>query len=184
MQITELAIPGVLHIVPKRHGDARGFFCEVFKARDLAEVGFTEIFVQDNHSLSAEPGTVRGLHFQRPPHAQAKLIRVVRGAVFDVAVDIRRASPTYGRHVSTTLLADNGAQLLIPAGFAHGFCTLEPNTEVLYKVTGYYAPEADSGLLWNDPDLGIAWPALAETPVLSDKDRKLPRLKDMTPAFG
>ncbi|MFN0217210.1 MAG: dTDP-4-dehydrorhamnose 3,5-epimerase [Hyphomicrobium sp.] len=183
MLLTELAIPGLLHLVPKRHGDHRGFFAEVFKASILEGAGFNDVFIQDNHSMSAEVGTVRGLHFQKPPFAQAKLVRVVRGAIFDVALDLRRNSPTCGQHVSVELSADNGAQLLVPDGFAHGFCTLEPNTEVIYKVTRYYSREAESGVLWSDPDLGIAWPLGPRSAVISDKDATLPRLRDMNFRF-
>lgn len=183
MDIRDLELSGVKLIVPKRHQDARGFFAEVFRADALAAAGFTQPFVQDNHSLSVKAGTVRGLHFQTPPRAQAKLIRVVRGAIFDVAVDLRGASATFGRHVAVELSADNGAQLLIPQGFAHGFCTLAPNTEVIYKVTDYYSPECDSALLWSDADLGIAWPVSAADAVLSPRDAEAPRLKDLSFRF-
>ncbi len=179
MHIAALSIADVKLITPKRFGDARGYFSEVFRADVLTAAGFTQAFVQDNHSMSAEAGTVRGLHFQKPPHAQAKLVRVVRGRILDVALDLRAASPTFGQHVAAELSADEGAQMLVPAGFAHGFCTLEPNTEVIYKVSAYYAPDADSGVLWSDPDLGIAWPVEAGQAVLSMKDANLPRLKDL-----
>lgn len=183
MQITDLAISAVKLIVPKKFGDSRGFFSEVYNVKALAEAGITELFVQDNQSLSAETGTIRGLHFQKPPHAQAKLVRVTRGRILDIAVDLRRASPTYGQHVSAELSADNWAQLLVPVGFAHAFCTLEPNTEVIYKVTDYYAPAADAGILWSDPDLGISWPIEPDKAVLSDKDARLPRLRDLGAVF-
>ncbi|MBN8911426.1 MAG: dTDP-4-dehydrorhamnose 3,5-epimerase [Rhizobiales bacterium] len=176
-------MPDVKLISPQKFGDHRGFFSETYSKRGLAEAGIALDFVQDNHSLSAAKGTMRGLHFQTPPFAQDKLVRVTRGAILDVAVDIRRGSPTYGQHVSVELSADNWHQLLVPIGFAHGFMTLEPDTEVLYKVTNVYAPECDRGLLWNDPDLGIAWPTAATDAVLSDKDRKHPRLRDLTDAF-
>jgi dTDP-4-dehydrorhamnose 3,5-epimerase len=143
----------------------------------LAEAGVTAEFVQDNHSCSVQPGTVRGLHFQIAPSAQGKLVRVLRGSILDVALDVRRGSPTYGRHVAVTLSAENGKQLWVPAGLAHGFCTIEPNTEVLYKVTDYYSPQTERGLLWNDPELGIDWPAEAGA-VLSDKDKVLPRFAE------
>lgn len=176
-------IPGLLLITPKRFGDARGFFCETYNAKSFRAAGIDCSFVQDNHSLSAEAGTVRGLHFQRPPHAQAKLIRVSRGAIYDVAVDIRRGSPTYGKWSAVELSADNWSQLFVPPGFAHGFCTLTPNTEVLYKVDALYAPEADAGILWNDPALAINWPSFAGKQV-SGKDATLPRLADIQSPFA
>jgi dTDP-4-dehydrorhamnose 3,5-epimerase len=174
MDVVSLAIPDVKLITPRRVGDARGFFAETFNRHRFAEAGLFADFVQDNHSLSRPRGTVRGLHFQRPPFAQAKLVRVLRGAVFDVVLDIRPASPTYGRHAAIALSAATGAQLLIPEGFAHGFCTTEADTEVLYKVSRDYAPDHEGGILWNDPGLGIAWPVAAEQAVLSDRDRKWP----------
>lgn len=183
LDVRSLAIPDVKLICPPKFGDHRGFFSETYSKRALVDAGIDLDFVQDNHSLSATKGTVRGLHFQTAPFAQDKLVRVTRGAVFDIAVDIRRGSPTFGRHVSSVLSADNWHQLLVPIGFAHGFMTLEPDTEVLYKVTSTYAPECDRGLLWNDPDLGIAWPLPESDAVLSDKDRKHPRLRDLPEAF-
>ena len=180
----ELDIPAVKVLKPRKHGDHRGFFSEVYNRRTLAEAGIGIEFVQDNHSLSAEKGTVRGLHFQTPPFAQDKLVRVVRGAVFDVAVDLRRGSPTYGRHVSAVLSAGAWNQMLAPIGFAHGFMTLEPDTEVIYKVSNYYAPDHDRGILWNDPALGIAWPIPEAEAVLSDKDRRQPRLAELVTPFG
>ncbi len=174
MEVAATKIAGVLEIRPRRFGDARGYFCETYNARAFAEAGISLAFVQDNQSLSGPLGTVRGLHFQIPPFAQDKLVRVVRGSILDVAVDIRRASPSYGQWVAVTLSAEAGNQLFIPAGFAHGFCTLEPNCEVLYKVTDFYSAECDRGLLWNDPALAIAWPLAAAgvmTPLLSAKDR-------------
>jgi dTDP-4-dehydrorhamnose 3,5-epimerase len=182
LKVERLAIPDVLLIEPKRFGDARGFFSEVWSRKALAEAGLDTEFVQDNHSLSREVGVVRGLHFQTPPSAQGKLVRVVRGAILDVAVDIRRGSATYGRHVSAVLSAENWRQLWVPRGFAHGFCTLEPDTEVIYKVDAYYDRAADKGLLWNDPALGIEWPVAAAEAVLSDKDRVQPPLAEL-PAF-
>lgn len=179
MQVEQLRIPDVKVLTPKKHGDHRGFFSEIYNRRALAEAGIEIEFVQDNHSRSAAKGTVRGLHFQIPPFAQDKLVRVVRGAVFDVAVDLRRGSPTYGRHASVTLSAESWNQVLVPAGFAHGFQTLAPDTEVIYKVSGYYAPDHDKGLLWNDPALGIEWPIPEREAVLSDKDRRQPRLADL-----
>ena len=180
--VEELNLPGVLLITPKRFGDDRGFFSETYNSVDLAHAGFSLPFVQDNHSLSTKPGTVRGLHFQVPPHAQAKLIRVIRGSIFDVAVDLRKSSPNYGLHVTRVLSASNWAQLLIPTGFAHGFCTLEPDTEVIYKVTSEYAPEADGGILWDDEDLGIRWPPGAGAE-LSAKDLKLRKFRDFCSPF-
>ena len=177
MQIEPLAIPDVKLVTPKKFGDHRGFFSEVFSRKAFEAAGLRCDFVQDNHSLSAEVGTVRGLHFQTPPAAQCKLVRVVRGAILDVVVDIRKGSPWYGQHVAQELSAANWRQLLVPAGFAHGFCTLEPDTEVLYKVDAYYAPQNDRGILWNDPALGIDWKLPAGSkPVLSDKDTKHPTL--------
>lgn len=184
MDIERLAIPDVLVLKPKRHGDDRGFFSETYNRRALAEAGVALDFVQDNHAYSASRGTVRGIHFQTLPHAQAKLIRVVRGAIFDVAVDLRHGSPTYGRHVAAEISAGAWNQILIPVGFGHGLCTLTDDTEVLYKVTDYYSPADDRGVLWNDPDLGIDWPVAPEVAILSDKDRRQPRLRDLSPCFA
>jgi dTDP-4-dehydrorhamnose 3,5-epimerase len=184
MQITSLAIPDVKLLTPKKFGDDRGFFSETYNARTLAGLGVTETFVQDNHSLSGPVGTVRGLHFQKPPHAQAKLVRVVRGRIFDVAVDIRQRSATYGQWVGVELSAENWQQLYIPAGFAHGFCTLEPETEVLYKTTDFYAPELDAGLHWRDPAFDIAWPVAAADATLSAKDLALPCLAAVSSPFS
>ena len=178
-----LDIPDVFLITPQRHTDARGFFSEVYNRGRWSEAGVNATFVQDNHSLSAEKGVVRGLHFQIAPHAQGKLVRVAQGAIFDVAVDIRHGSPTFGRHVSTVLSSDNWDQLWIPEGFAHGFCTLEPNTEVLYKTTGYYSLESSRGIAWNDSRLGIAWPIPAQDMVLSEADRNWPSLDELSPMF-
>lgn len=183
MQITPTEIPAVVEITPKKFGDHRGFFSEVFKRSALRDADIDIDFVQDNHSMSQAVGVVRGLHYQKPPFAQAKLIRVVRGAIFDVAVDIRQASPTFGEHVSRILSADNWKQLLIPAGFAHGFATLEPDTEVLYKVNAPYAPDHEAGILWNDPALGINWPVDDSTVTLSDKDKVYPTLADAERVF-
>lgn len=183
MQIVPLSILGPMLITSHRHGDARGYFAETFR-QDLFEkaVG-PSFFVQDNQSMSAEVGTVRGLHFQLNPKAQGKLVRCLFGAVLDVAVDIRRGSPTYGRHVKVELSADNGQQLWVPPGFAHGFCTLEPNTVIAYKVTDYYSPEHDCGLRWNDPALGIEWPVTEDKTVLSTKDRAQPLLAELDANF-
>jgi len=176
MQIEHTAIPDVVLIRTKRFGDHRGFFAETWNRRSFADAGLDLDFVQDNHSRSAQVGTIRGLHFQLAPFAQDKLVRVIKGAVIDVAVDIRPTSPTFGHHVAVRLDADDGATLLVPKGFAHGFCTIEPDTEVIYKVTDYYAPTHDRGLAWNDPALGIAWPVAADAAVLSDRDRRHPAL--------
>lgn len=183
MQVIETEIPAVKRVVPKRFGDDRGWFSETYRVDVLAAAGIADHLVQDNQSFSAETGTVRGLHFQISPAAQAKLVRALAGAILDVAVDLRRASPTYGRHVAVRLDAAGGEQLYVPAGFAHGFCTLEPNTMVAYKVSAYYSREHDRNLLWNDPDLAIAWPVAAGEAVLSDKDRIAPRLGDLGLVF-
>ncbi len=175
--VKSLAIPEVKLITPVKHGDERGFFSETWNHRQWQALGVDCQFIQDNHAFSAQQGTLRGLHFQTPPHAQHKLVRVVRGSILDVAVDIRQGSPSYGQHVSAVLSAENWSQLFIPEGFAHGLLTLEPNTEVLYKVSDYYAPECDKGILWNDPALKIDWP-LASTPLLSAKDKEQPMLAD------
>jgi len=183
LRVTPLAIPEVKLVAPIRRTDPRGYLAETFNQRDLATFGMDFDAVQDNQSLSRPKGTLRGLHFQIPPFAQAKLIRVLCGSIFDVAVDIRRGSPTFGRHVSVTLRADGFEQLFVPVGFAHGFCTLEPDTEVFYKVDNFYSAEHDCGILWNDPDLAIDWPVSPNEATLSDKDLQLPRLKDISPAF-
>jgi dTDP-4-dehydrorhamnose 3,5-epimerase len=183
LNVTPLAIEAVKLIRPQRFGDARGYLVETWNRRRLAEAGIKIDFVQDNCSFSSSAGTIRGLHYQRPPAAQAKLVRVVRGRVFDVAVDLRGGSPTYGRYAAAELTADGGEQLLVPVGFAHGFCTLESNTEVAYKLSGFYAPECDAGIIWNDPDIGIDWPLDGRQPILSEKDMKLPRLADGKPPF-
>ena len=183
IEVEPTAIPDVVLVKPKRFGDARGFFSEVYNERSFAAAGLPTAFVQDNHSWSAQAGTIRGLHFQSPPHGQAKLVRVVRGRVLDVAVDLRRASPTFGQHVAVELSAENWYQLLIPEGFAHGFCTLEPDCEVLYKVSGFYAPAHDHGLAFDDPALAISWPVAPADAVLSDKDRRHPRLAELPAVF-
>ncbi len=179
--IRPLAIPDVLLITPKKNGDERGFFSETYKRQALAEAGFDREFVQDNHSLSGRRGILRGLHFQRPPFGQDKLVRVTRGAVFDVAVDIRKGSPTFGRWVGEELSADNWRQLLAPQGFAHGFLTLTDTAEVLYKVTSYYAPDAEDGLLWSDPQLAIDWPPPAAGVITNARDSVWPILSDLIP---
>ena len=171
MQVEKTELDGVLILTPRRFGDARGWFSEVWNARALAGAGIATDFVQDNHSYSRDPGTVRGLHYQSPPHAQAKLVRCGRGRIFDVAVDIRAGSPGYGRWVGVDLSADNGRQLLIPAGFLHGFVTREPDCEVLYKCSDFYAPDCDGSVRFDDPAIGIDWGIDAAAAVLSDKDR-------------
>ena len=183
MQVEDTAIPTVKIVSTKKHGDARGFFSEVYNKVELEKAGLRFAFVQDNHSFSAAVGTLRGLHFQTPPFAQDKLVRVGRGRILDVAVDIRRSSPTFGKYVAVELSAENWRQLLVPVGFAHGFVTLEPDTEVLYKTTAPYSPAHDRGVAWDDPDIGIAWPLPAGGPTLSDKDRRWPRLKDAQELF-
>jgi dTDP-4-dehydrorhamnose 3,5-epimerase len=184
MQVITTEIPAVKVIVPKRFGDNRGFFSEVYSRQAFADAGIDAEFIQDNHSLSAEKGVVRGIHWQLPPAAQDKLVRVVRGAILDIAVDIRRSSPTFGRHVAVLLSAENWKQIFIPVGFAHGFVTLEPNTEVLYKVTAPYAPQQERGFRWNDPDVGIEWSGVTEsTAILSAKDKAYPPLKDVKDLF-
>jgi dTDP-4-dehydrorhamnose 3,5-epimerase len=183
VQIIDTALAGVKLIKPVRHGDARGFFCEIFREDVLQRHGIDIRFVQENHSYSATKGVLRGLHFQIPPAAQAKLVRVAVGAILDVAVDIRRGSPDYGRHVAVVLSAEEGNQLLVPEGFAHGFCTLVPDTQVLYKVNRYYSAEHDRGLAWNDAALGIDWPLGEGGPVLSEKDRHHPALAELPPFF-
>ncbi|ACA20122.1 dTDP-4-dehydrorhamnose 3,5-epimerase [Methylobacterium sp. 4-46] len=184
MRIVDQSIPDVKLVVPARHGDARGWFSETYRADLLAQAGITDLFIQDNQSFSAQVGTVRGIHFQTHPHAQGKLVRVVSGAILDVAVDLRRASPSYGRHVAVRLDAENGHQLYVPVGFGHAFCTLEPDTAIAYKVSGgYYSPAHDGALLWNDPDLGIDWPVSPEAAILSAKDKAAPRLADLPAHF-
>jgi dTDP-4-dehydrorhamnose 3,5-epimerase len=183
MIVESTSIPDVKLLRMRRHGDPRGFFCETYSRRDLRKAGITCEFVQDNHSLSRPRGVMRGLHFQIPPFEQDKLVRVTRGAILDVAVDLRHGSPTYGRYVAAVIASAEPTQLFIPAGFAHGFCTLEENTEVLYKVSAYYAPAHEYGLAWDDPALGIDWPVPSGGPILSDKDRCHPLLAALPAAF-
>lgn len=177
------AISDVILVKPKRFGDDRGFFSETFRADSFEEARVHGPFVQDNHSLSRQQGVLRGLHFQTAPHAQAKLVRCTRGAILDVAVDIRTGSPTYGQYVSAELTAENGWQLYVPVGFAHGFVTRAEDTEVQYKVTDYYAPDCDGGFAWNDPAIGVDWGLNGETPVLSEKDAKAPLLSALPDLF-
>jgi dTDP-4-dehydrorhamnose 3,5-epimerase len=183
MQIDTTAIPDVLVLTPKKTGDNRGFFSETFRQDVLMEAGIRETWVQDNHSLSTRAGVVRGLHWQISPHVQAKLLRVTRGAIVDVVVDIRKGSPTFGHHVAIELSADNWRQIFVPTGFAHGFCTLTEECEVLYKVTAPYAPEHEGGLLWNDPALGIEWPVAVGQATLSERDKKWPTLAVLQTPF-
>jgi dTDP-4-dehydrorhamnose 3,5-epimerase len=176
-----LEIPDVILIEPAVFGDERGFFMETYKDKDFAEFGIKDQFVQDNHSRSDSEGVLRGLHFQRKPMAQAKLVRVIAGSIFDVAVDIRKKSPTYGTWVSAVLSAENKNLLYIPEGFAHGFCTLEKNTEIVYKCTSVFSAEHDSGIQWNDPAINMAWPV--ENPILSEKDTAWPVLAEANSDF-
>ena len=181
--IEPAAIPAVKLITPARISDSRGFFSETYRRDAFAQGGIDLDFIQENHSLSAEAGTIRGLHYQVHPFAQDKLVRVVRGRILDVALDIRRTSPTFGRHVAHELSSENWRQMLVPIGFAHAFCTLEPNTEVVYKVSHYYSREHEHGVVWNDSDLAIAWPLSGRAPQMSEKDKLLPKLRDQTRLF-
>jgi dTDP-4-dehydrorhamnose 3,5-epimerase len=182
--VERLELEGVVLLWPKKFADSRGFFLESYNARTFTEAGITCDFVQDNHSLSTRKGTIRGLHFQVPPEAQAKLIRVLRGSIFDVAVDLRQGSSTYGRWCAKTLTAEGAEQLFVPRGFAHGFCTLEPDTEVAYKVDSFYSASCDAGLRWDDPDLSIAWPVPSHGVIVSEKDAKLPLFKTFKSPFS
>ena len=184
LDVTALALSGARLIRAKRYPDARGYFAETYVRRDLADAGIGQEFVQDNQSYSSARGTVRGLHFQIPPFAQAKLVRVLRGRILDVVIDLRRSSPSYGRYLSVELSADAGHQLYVPAGFAHGFCTLVADTEVLYKVDAVYSAEHDRGVNWADLALGIAWPVSEADAVLSPKDAALPALRDLPDYFN
>lgn len=183
MDTGRLEIPDVKLIVPKRFGDVRGYFSETWSDSQFRETVANVTFVQDNQSMSAKKGTLRGLHFQKPPFAQGKLVRVLRGSLLDVAVDIRKGSPTYGQHVAARLDSMVGAQLWVPPGFLHGFCTLEDETEVFYKATAYYSPGHDAGVLWSDQDLAINWSVDSASAILSEKDRRLPRLRDLPDLF-
>jgi dTDP-4-dehydrorhamnose 3,5-epimerase len=178
MKVERLAIPDVVVLTPPRFGDARGFFSETYHQARWAEAGIAAQFVQDNHSASVAKGVVRGLHCQLAPCIQGKLVRCVRGAIWDVAVDLRTGSPSYGKHVSATLSAENWQQIWIPGGFLHGFCTLEPDTEVIYKVTAPYDRRSERGVIWNDPALALPWPVGPDEVILSDKDRALPQLSE------
>lgn len=183
VRVVRAAIPDVLLLQPLKNNDARGFVSETYRRSALAAYGVDADFVQDNHSRTVARNTVRGLHFQKPPRAQGKLLRVTRGAVLDVAVDIRHGSPTFGRHVARRVSAEEWNQIYVPPGFAHGFCTLEDDTDVLYKLTDYYSPEHDMGLCWDDPALGIDWPVGANEATLSDADRKHPLLAELPVYF-
>jgi dTDP-4-dehydrorhamnose 3,5-epimerase len=181
MQLRQLSIPEVKILTPRRFDDSRGWFSETWNRSTLLSVGIDLDFCQENQSLSREKGTIRGVHFQTPPRAQDKLVRVVKGRIWDVAVDLRRDSPTYRKWVAEELSAESGTQILVPRGFGHGFCTLEPDTEVAYLVSDFYAPAHDAAVAWNDPDLAIAWPTTQ--PEMSDKDRGAPRLAEISPPF-
>ncbi len=183
VQLRLLEIPDVMLIDLSPHADARGILVETFNQREFLASGIADTFVQDNTSRSLRPGTVRGLHFQNPPHAVSKLIRVTRGAILDVAVDIRVGSPTFGAHVAVELRPEPWQALFVPVGFAHGFCTLEPDTEVTYKMSDFWHSDSDSGLLWCDPELGIDWPVGLEEAVVSDKDKEQPALADLESQF-
>jgi dTDP-4-dehydrorhamnose 3,5-epimerase len=183
MQIERLSIKDLLVIVPMKRIDHRGFFSETYRSEVLRSQGLTADFVQENHVYSAERGVLRGLHFQIPPRAQGKLVRCIRGAILDVAVDIRKQSPTYGHHVTLELSAANWKQFWLPPGFAHGYITLEPDCEVIYKVTDYWAPDYERGIVWNDPSLDIDWRCSSADIIMADKDRSNPRLADVDPVF-
>jgi dTDP-4-dehydrorhamnose 3,5-epimerase len=183
MEVRALAIPDIKVINPKKFEDERGFFSETYNKKAFADFGIDVEFVQDNQSLSVAVGTIRGLHYQIHPFAQDKLVRVIRGRILDVAVDIRRSSPTFGKWVSAELSAKNWNQILVPIGFAHGICTLEPNTELVYKVTNYFSPRHDFGIRWNDPDLAVSWQFAENNVVLSDKDAKQPLFREVTNWF-
>jgi dTDP-4-dehydrorhamnose 3,5-epimerase len=183
VNVEALAIPDVKLITPPRFGDSRGFFSETWNQGRFADAGIPGPFIQDNHALSAAAGVLRGLHCQIGPNAQGKLVRVVKGAIYDVAVDARVGSPTFGKYVGAVLSAENWSQLWVPVGFLHGYCTMTPDTEVIYKVTGAYDKAAERGVIWNDPDIGIEWPVAADAVILSEKDTILPRLSDCPELF-
>jgi dTDP-4-dehydrorhamnose 3,5-epimerase len=183
LEIQLLDIPDVKVISTKKHADLRGFFSETYSKKEFAEAGIHLEFVQDNHSMSSQAGTLRGLHYQGHPFAQDKLVRVVSGRILDVAVDLRRTSPTFGRWVGTEISAEKWNQILVPIGFAHGICTLEPNTQLIYKVSNYYSPQHDFGIRWNDRDIGVKWPFPDDQLILSDKDKRQPFFKDVVNWF-
>ena len=178
-----MPIEGLKIVTPRKFGDDRGFFCETYNASTWEKAGLRYKFVQDNHSLSKDAGTVRGLHYQSEPFAQDKLVRVLRGRILDIAVDLRRSSPTFKKHIAVELSLENWKQFFIPIGFAHGFVTLEPDTEVLYKVTNVYSPEHDCGIAWDDPELNISWPINKSKAILSHKDLNLPVLANIENLF-
>jgi dTDP-4-dehydrorhamnose 3,5-epimerase len=180
----DISVNPVRIVTPRRFGDDRGWFSETYNEKSYHAIGLNHRFVQDNHSLSRARGTLRGIHFQTPPHGQHKLVRCVRGRILDIAVDLRGSSPTYGKWVGAELSAENGRQLFVPIGFGHAFLTLEPDTEVIYKVTDYYAPECDGGIRWNDPDIGVEWDLSGAEPQLSNKDSALPFLRDFDSPFA
>jgi dTDP-4-dehydrorhamnose 3,5-epimerase len=184
MEIRDFEIEGVFEFIPRKIEDERGYFSEVFKANIFGTRVSGVEFVQDNQSLSVKPGTIRGIHFQTHPVAQGKLVRCLAGRLFDVAVDLRRGSPTYGRWISTELSPRQNNQLWVPVGFGHAFCSLEPDTSVSYRVTNYYSPEHDEGVAWDDPDIAIDWPGMADPETLSAKDRQLPGLADLPAYFA
>ncbi|HEY9163375.1 MAG TPA: dTDP-4-dehydrorhamnose 3,5-epimerase [Magnetovibrio sp.] len=183
MSVRELSLPGAVVFSTSKFVDARGSFAETFNAKVYEQAGIRENFVQDNYVVTEKAGTLRGLHFQRLPHAQAKAVRVFRGRILDVIVDVRVGSPTYGKWEGIELSAANAEQLFVPVGFAHGYLTLEDNTEVFYKVSDFYAPQSEGGIVWNDPDLAIDWPLDGRTPSLAERDEALPRLKDLQQEF-
>jgi dTDP-4-dehydrorhamnose 3,5-epimerase len=184
MKVRETGLVGVLVLTPIRVADSRGYFAETYNRQTFREAGITTAFLQDNQSLSLRAGTIRGLHFQRPPAAQAKLIRVVRGSIYDVAVDLRIGSPTYGQWTAERISAEGGEQIFVPQGFAHGFCTLEGGTEVCYKVDNYYNPAQESGVIWNDPTLCIPWPVVKGEEILSEKDGMLATFESFNSPFS
>lgn len=184
MNVEALAIPAVKLITPPRFRDARGFFSETWNQGRFADAGITGPFIQDNHAVSNGIGVLRGLHCQIGQNAQGKLVRCVKGAIYDVAVDVRHGSPTFGQYVGAEISAENWTQIWVPPGFLHGYCTLTEDTEVIYKVTGAYDKAAERGAIWNDPDIGIAWPVSADQVILSDKDKVLPRLRDLPVLFS
>ena len=184
MEVRAFEVEGPLEIIPRKIEDSRGYFSEIFRFDTFAEHATAVEFVQDNQSLSIKAGTVRGIHFQSPPMAQGKLVRCLAGRLLDVAVDLRRDSPTFGRPISVVLSPEQNNQLWVPVGFGHGFCTLEPNSVISYRVTNYYSPEHDKGLAWDDPEIGINWPDAADPESLSAKDRVQPRLIDLPTYFS
>ena len=183
MQLVETKIRDVKILFPRKFEDGRGFFSESYNQLTLEKENINIRFVQDNHSLSVDKGVIRGLHYQTPPYAQDKLVRVVQGSIFDVAVDLRRQSDTFGKHVSRVISSKEWNQILVPIGFAHGFCTLEPNTEVIYKVSNFYAPECDKGIIWNDSELNIDWPVEEKNVLLSDNDKNQPKFSEVQDFF-